>query len=373
MKIGITIKLDKGKSFQSNGMLQNLYFLAKAFNEVDEFECYFLYSSDFEPDLILEKNRCISISEYIVNPLFEFDIIILGGFSSKVFSNTIFANTKIIAFHCGATMEDDIFKCLDQSKSSAKTGQSLAINVDEIWTLPHHSKNLAYLSTLYDNKNAKVVPYVWDSSFIELQLKSNGYKSIHDFRNDLRSKPIDRISIYEPNNTFCKTCLIPLSIAVEHKRHGQQLLKLCRTFCAEQIAKNGHFNDKCRIMGILSHKEYFRFSKRVAFISSLRCYGKNTIVLSHQLNCELNNLYFDCFYLGIPLLHNSTIFSEFGYYYPDSDIATAAKQIDHIVGHHLANFDEYNKVNKKLFEDYNPKNRKNLSVYEEAMRKLSIQ
>ena len=37
------------------------------------------------------------------------------------------------------------------------------------------------------------------------------------------------------------------------------------------------------------------------------------------------------------------------------------------------NFDEYIKVNKKLFEDYDPRNRKNLSVYEEAMRKLSTQ
>ena len=373
MKIGITIKLNKGATFQSNGMLQNLYFLAEAFNEIDDFESYFLYSSDSEPELILEKDRCISFSEYIVKPCFEFDIIILGGFTSKMFSNTIFANTKIIAFHCGATMIDDIFKCLDQSEGSAKSGQSSEINVDEIWTLPHHSKNLTYLSTLYDNKNAKVVPYVWDSSFIELQLKSNGYKSIHDFRDDFRSKPIDRLSIYEPNNTFCKTCLIPLSIAVEHKRHGQQLLKSCRTFCAEKIAKNGNFNEKLRIMGILSHKEYFRFSKRVAFVSSLKRYGLNTIVLSHQLNCELNNLYFDCLYLGIPLLHNSTVLSEFGYYYPDSDIATAAKKIDQIVGCHPVNFHEYNEVNKKLFEDYNPRNRRNLSVYEQAIRKLLIQ
>ena len=150
MKIGITIKLDKGKSFQSNGMLQNLYFLAKAFNEVDEFECYFLYSSDFEPDLILEKNRCISINEYIVN-LFEFDIIILGGFSSKVFSNT---TTKIIAFQW-CNNEDDIFKCLDQLRVQP-SGQSLAINVDEIWTLPHHSKNLTYLSTLMTTKMRKL-------------------------------------------------------------------------------------------------------------------------------------------------------------------------------------------------------------------------
>ena len=373
MKVGITIKLDRGKTFQSNGMLQNLYFLAKAFNKIEDCECYFLYSSDFKPDLILEKNRCISIDEYVMNPPFEFDIIILGGFSSRVFLKTIFANTKIIAFHCGATMMDDIFKCLDQSDSIAKNVQAVPINVDEIWTLPHHSKNITYLSTLYDNKNAKIVPYVWDSSFIDLQLTGNGYKSIHDFRNDFLSKPLECINIYEPNNTFCKTCLIPLSIAVEQRRHGHQPLKSCRIFCAEKIAKNNYFNEKCRILGILSSKEYYRFSRRLAFVSSLRNYGLNSIVVSHQLNCELNNLYFDCLYLGIPLLHNSSMLSEYGYFYPDSDIKTAAERIDHIVRNHHDKFKEYTEKNKKLFDDYNPMNRRNLLVYEQAMRQLVIQ
>ena len=373
MKVGITIKLDKGRTFQSNGMLQNLYFLAKAFNRIEDCECYFLYSSDFEPDLILEKNQCISINDYLKSPHFEFDIIILGGFSSMVFAKNIFANTKIIVFHCGATMIDDIFKCLDQSDSIAKNVQAMPINVDEIWTLPHHSKNLTYLSTLYDNKNAKIVPYVWDSSFIDLQLKDNGYESIHEFRDDFLSKPLECINIYEPNNTFCKTCLIPLSIAVEQRRHGEQSLKSCRTFCAEKIAKNNHFNEKCRILGILSSKEYYRFSKRVAFVSSLRGYGPNSIVLSHQLNCELNYLYFDCLYLGLPLLHNSSMLSEFGYYYPDSDIETAAKKIDYIAINHHDNFNEYIASNKTLFDEYNPTNPRNLSVYEQAMRMLVMQ
>ena len=44
--------------------------------------------------------------------------------------------------------------------------------------------------------------------------------------------------------------------------------------------------------------------------------GSRTIILSHQLKCELNYLYFEALYLGLPLLHNSPMISEYGYFYP---------------------------------------------------------
>ena len=112
MKIGITIKLDRGISFQSNGMLQNLYFLANAFNSIKGWSCYFLYSSDVNPDFILQNDKCISLEKYLRSNPFEFDVLILGGFSSEIFNAPIFENTKIIVFHCGARLIDDTLKSL---------------------------------------------------------------------------------------------------------------------------------------------------------------------------------------------------------------------------------------------------------------------
>ena len=369
MKIGITIKLDRGISFQSNGMLQNLYFLAKAFNSIKGWSCYFLYSSDVNPDFILQKDKCISLEKYLRSNPFEFDVLILGGFSSDIFNAPIFENTKIIIFHCGATLIDDTFKCL-QHADFKEISYLQKLKIDQIWTLPHHATNVDYLCALYGIRNSKIVPYVWDSTFIDKQLSQNGYNGVSHFSSDCLSSRINSINIYEPNNTLCKTCLIPLAIAVEHKRYGRTKLKYCRTFCAEKIVKNEYFNIKCRALGITKEKEYFEFHRRIPFISSLKTLGSRTIILSHQLKCELNYLYLEALYLGLPLLHNSPMISDYGYFYPDSNIKVAEKKIEYIIECHQTELGNYQRQSSSLFNKFNPLNPLNLSIYQEIIRHL---
>lgn len=370
MKIGITIKLGDGIGFQSNGMLQNLYFLFTAFNTVSNWDCYFLYLGDNQLNFPPEQEKFIPLNHYIKSSQFKFDVIIFGGFSiPSVFESELFSKTKIIIFHCGATMIDDICKCLDQS--DLPKGETAALpKVDQIWTLPHHVNNLGYLSALYNNRNSKVMPYVWDSTFIDLQLNQNDYSDLDHFQQELLSHPLNSISIYEPNNTFCKTCLIPLVTVVEHKRYGSEQIKSSRIFCAEKISQNRYFNQKCRDLGITSDKRYYEFYKRIPFLYSLKSFGVNTIILSHQISCSLNNLYFDALYLGLPLLHNSSILSKYGYYYADYDINNAVDKIDYIIKNHQICHEEYIENCKELLYAYNPKNPKNLNFYQETINAL---
>ena len=370
MKIGITIQLGSGIGFQSNGMLQNLYFLFTSFNTVNNWDCYFLYVGDNQLDFPPEQERFIPLNQYIESSPFTFDVIIFGGFSiPSVFESGVFSKTKIIIFHCGATMIDDICKCLEKSDLS-KDGNVSLPKVDEIWTLPHHINNLGYLSALYNNRNSKVMPYVWDSTFVDLQLHQNNYRDLDHFQEDFLSHPLNSISIYEPNNTFCKTCLIPLATVVEHRRYGSEQINTSRTFCAQNISKNHYFNQKCRDLGITSDKEYYEFYNRKPFVYSLKSLGTNTIILSHQINCSLNNLYFDALYLGLPLLHNSAILSEYGYYYADFEINDAVDKIDYIIRNHHTLHSQYIERGKELLYEYDPKNPKNLSVYQKTINAL---
>ena len=370
MKIGITIQLGDGIGFQSNGMLQNLYFLFTSFNTVSNWDCYFLYLGENHLDFPRDQQRFIPLHHYIETFPFSFDVIIFGGFSiPSVFDSGVFSKTKIIILHCGATMIDDISKCLQQSDIPKGNNISLP-KVDEIWTLPHHENNLGYLSALYHNRNVKIMPYVWDSTFIDLQLYQNNYSDLEHFHQEFLSYPLQSISIYEPNNTFCKTCLIPLATVVEHKRYGSQPIHVSRTFCAETISKNHHFNQKCRDLGITSDKDYFEFYKRQPFVSSLKSFGLNTIILSHNIHCSLNNLYFDALYLGLPLLHNSSKFSNYGYFYSDSDIHYAVDMIDYIIKNHHILFLQYIQQAKEVISEYDPQNPKNLDVYKKAITNL---
>lgn len=372
MKIAITIKLGEGITFQSNGMLQNLLFLANAFNSIRGWDCYFLCLGDNKTNFSIDQKKCIHLNDYIENASFKFDLIILGGFSSTIFEGGVFANSKIVVFHCGATMVDDIRKCLNQTNHSGDKKSPPLPKVDEIWTLPHHANNLGYLSALYNNRNSKVMPYVLDSTFIDAQLHENNYINLEHFQGEYLSHALSSIHIYEPNNTFCKTCLIPLAIVVEHKRHGMKPLSCCRTFCAEAIAKNQYFNEKCRELSVTSDKQYYEFHNRVPFVYSLKAFGTSSIILSHQLSCDLNNLYFDALYLGLPLVHNSNTLSNFGYFYPDSDINVAITQIDHIIDSHASRYPEYCDANKEIFWNFHPMNPSNLNTYIEAIETLVL-
>ena len=105
-------------------------------------------------------------------------------------------------------------------------------------------------------------------------------------------------------------------------------------------------------------------------MSSLKSFGLNTIILSHNIHCSLNNLYFDALYLGLPLLHNSSKFSQYGYYYSDSDIHYAVDRIDYIIKNHHILFLQYIQQAKEVISEYNPSNPKNLDVYKEAITNL---
>ena len=43
-------------------------------------------------------------------------------------------------------------------------------------------------------------------------------------------------------------------------------------------------------------------------------------VVTHQTLNELTNLYFETLYLGLPLIHNSPMLEDYGYYYNDFDL-----------------------------------------------------
>ena len=78
------------------------------------------------------------------------------------------------------------------------------------------------------------------------------------------------------------------------------------------------------------------------------------VVISYQENWELNYLYLECFYLGIPLIHNSEILKDWGYYYPKMDVDIAVHHIKNLKYTHKK--DEYIARHKNLLNRYNLSN-----------------
>ena len=113
---------------------------------------------------------------------------------------------------------------------------------------------------------------------------------------------------------------------------------------------------------------FLKCYKRFPFLLSIKNLGG--LVITNQILCELNYLYLETLYLSLPLLHNSKMIKQYGYYYNDFDICMASNKIKHILQNHYINRKSYDELNKKLFKELSPTSLKNINSYKILLNNL---
>ena len=241
---------------------------------------------------------------------------------------------------------------LELLNDSNKNSNILVSLYDEIWLSPHFEYIIDYYKFKYKTNNVKICPYFWDPKFLQIttkQLKTidepnkitKGYfNKLDDFRN------ID-IAVFEPNIYKEKTCFIPI-IACEFAKDYITTAKIFNTQHFKNKSIINFFNlSELYKNGKLSSEQRYTFS----YIMSKYC----NVVLSYVENCDLNFLFLECFYLGIPLIHNSKMLRDYGYYYEGCSAKQAA---EHIKNLKINGFDRdsYIEKNKKVLQKYNINN-----------------
>ena len=79
-------------------------------------------------------------------------------------------------------------------------------------------------------------------------------------------------------------------------------------------------------------------------------YQYTDIVLSHQTGNALNYLYLDAAWLGYPVLHNSDMMKNIGFYYLKNDVDSAVEQLANIIENFDKTHEEYLKKSLEMFE-----------------------
>ena len=74
-KIGITINFDK--NFFSNGLQQNIDFLQRLFNEIDNFKAFYLWEGNSINEYFINKDDCIKYSDLLKEEVNSLDFIIM--------------------------------------------------------------------------------------------------------------------------------------------------------------------------------------------------------------------------------------------------------------------------------------------------------
>ena len=350
-KIGITIDLTNG--FFCNGMQQNIIFLSNCINQIEGKKCFLLYHGKFVRNNFLKEDLCIPYMEYISNKKIQLDILIYAGFNpgQEIHQNEKQKNksTKYVSIQYGNELTDDIYFSLSNKNKIFFKG--VIEPLDQIWTSPHYVKNISYLKTKNRNDNVKVIPYIWDDIFIKNQFEElNINKNFEIFKKELN---INKVSIFEPNLSFTKSCLIPINIVERFEQLYPKKIQSCNVISSKDLVKNEYFVKLLMNMSIFEKRpDFLKCRERMKTLFALKKYGG--LVISHQILNELNYLYFESLFLSLPLIHNSPFLSDYGYFYEDFEIDQAAHIIKYVLDNHKNKIQSYEQKNIELFKKYSP-------------------
>ncbi|MCA8435525.1 DUF2827 family protein, partial [Burkholderia seminalis] len=86
-------------------------------------------------------------------------------------------------------------------------------------------------------------------------------------------------------------------------------------------------------------------------------------VVSHHWENGQNYLYYDVLYGGYPLIHNSTLIGDAGYYYPDFDAAAGGRALLEAWLHHDERLDDYRAKAGRLLQSVSIDNPANLDAF----------
>ena len=225
---------------------------------------------------------------------------------------------------------------------------------DEIWTSPHylmHAQYGAVLNHIEPGSSAqRIAPYIWDPCI----LLDDGRR--HYSWRPTQSDEKDVIVIMEPNISFQKCSLIPLMIAEAFFRahpdwngkvivvNGEKLLQ--SVFFLPSIYQHLH----------LVKSERLELRGRCDMISILKEYPNATFIC-HNVNNDYNYMMPELLTVGVPLIHNSTPWNEYAYFYKDNNIAGGVKQLEEVFAYHAQRLETYKSHARSLawrHSMYNP-------------------
>jgi hypothetical protein len=334
------------------------------------YDVYFLTTTDYTHPTYRFLNYCKLWDEkgYRVPnfkekhaELFDFDyIFIVGIYSNRLSSIMKEHKIKLIYIILGSVYHNDVHSLIDDRWSSGIVTNEF----DQIWISPHFEFCLQYYKIRYSTDNIFIGPYFWRDDLF----KNNNL--MNTVRTDVKDHL--RVAICEPNLEQAKNSIIPIAICEKAYEDVERVY----AFSTVKVKDVTFFKNFC-LRTKLHQNAKFSVESRYAlpFILTKYC----NCVVSYVEDCDLNYLFIECFYLGVPLVHNSPMLKDYGYYYPRLQVDKGAEQLKYIK--HFHNREEYIKKHRPIVEKYavdNPvyiewaKRRLEISTEDEAKNTVSF-
>jgi len=362
LRIGITLGLHRpDESLWNNGIKQNAIFLAKMFAASPRGHSVTLLNTTTVPvtqslpwDLARFRTAAFADAWEGLDVLIE-----LGGQINAEQTRALREQgTRIVSYCCGPeyviNIEAMIFR--------RRLWDSIFVNqdYDELWVIPQIAgTSLPFLQTLR-RKPARIVPFVWDPIALETAVATREDDGLY--------RPADRpalLSVIEPNIDVLKFCLYPMLIAEQAYRLAPERIGYLHVANADTMAREDH-----EFAGIARQLDIVRDGKAsfIGRVDTPHFLPDHTdVMISHQWGLPLNYIYLECCWQGFALVHNASLVSDLGYYYPENDVAEGAAQLLKAIDRHAANRDSYRTEQRQRIQRFLASDHKLIAAYDQLL------
>lgn len=367
MRIGISILTRDGHNVWSNGIDQNVYHLACLLRSLPFVEKVVLLDCG---NLGLAPHYAGGVAtQFEIIPLIQvedsIDIAIeVSGALDIEWANRFRARGgKVVSYLCGQP-----YAGLVDPTTFARPGFfSKPGHYDEIWVLPKDAIFANMMGSIYRCPVFEM-PYLWASVFLDNLIENVqqnggqfGYQAGTLLENPMQA------AIFEPNISPIKMGIIPFLICEQIERITPERVKTVYFMNSAAFASHPTF------VSIVGNSGLYKSGKaslenRDYFVQVMARGGN--MVVSHQITCQQNYLYLDTLYGNYPLVHNSPLFSDVGYYYPDSDILAGAEQVRLVLREHDHNLASYQQKAAAKIASLSPYNSFNQRDYARKLMAL---
>ena len=316
-----------------SGIDQHIMFL---YNYLRTYTCHDVFF--FFDNVKKDEPKQININDQ--KNVLLFDIIIVVGIdlSDNIHKQCSENNIYTIFYSLGHEFTNETQLILKRDNTSALRIRTF----DEVWISPHFGYSTDYYKYRFKTNKVFIAPYFWEP----INISSPITKPLGDIN----------IAILEPNLNYIKCCLIPIIICERAKK----LINKAYSFGSLDLYnKSGAFRDFINQSELYHQKKLILDDRRIfSWIMTKRA----NVVISFVDNCDLNFIFFECFYLGIPLIHNSEMLKDWGFYYPKCDVEKAHEHIKYLKNGNFKRF-EYIEKHKPLLYKYSMENSENMEFF----------
>lgn len=382
-KIGITLDLPvRIQDLYCNGIRQNVYYLGELLVNIG-YDFYFIINNSFNEEIIKASfydNRFKYI-KYNKILTANFDLVISIGFEMDLSILKLLREmkTKIVSYNCGNNYIIDS-ECILYSQHASKDNRITYINstsyipYDIIWSIPQMTNtNKYYWQTLSRTKCIEV-PFVWSSKSIHLiQLSENKTYDELIYKNRGEEK---KLVIFEPNISIMKWCGPSLLSCENAYRSLTNKSLISNVYVNNSLNRTDNNINKFNTTAFtyyvnnldLCSDKKVTTEGRFNTLSFMNAYGD--IAVSHQWENNLNYLYFDLAWMGWPIVHNASLCSDVGYYYPEFNYEEGGNKIIEAIKTHHINKDKYLESNRKAIDRFLPSNKNLQNKYIQLINDL---